>query len=115
MDRKKQLKEEYKSQKPEMGIFLIASDEEKAAYLEACKDLKGQMNSTQFKLNLGLHKNVALQKFWSQNDPQKLDIRIVEQLPCEEEDPDRDYQDDLEILKMECRQRLEMQYDTWID
>lgn len=115
MDRKKQIRQQYKSQRPEMGIFLIASEKEKTAYLEACSDLKGQVNSTRFKLNQGLHKSFALQSLWEKMSPQQQEIRILERLPFEEGDQNRDYSDEQEILKMEWRKKLHSQYEKWIN
>jgi|GEM_PF-2867128 len=44
MDRRKELKEQYKRMKPEMGVFLIKSLTDKRYYLEAVSNLKGAVN-----------------------------------------------------------------------
>lgn len=70
MDRRKELKEQYKNMKPDMGVFIIKSAIENKCYkcyIEAAQDLKSTINSTKFKLELGFHPNKELQKEWKEN------------------------------------------------
>lgn len=62
MDRKKELKELYKSMKPDMGIFIIKSEFNNRCYIEGTQNLKATINSTKFKLGLGNYPNNELQK-----------------------------------------------------
>lgn len=67
MDRRKELKEQYKNMKPDMGVFIIKSAIAGKCYIEATQDLKSTINSTKLKLELGFHPNKELQKEWKEN------------------------------------------------
>ncbi|MDD4502799.1 MAG: GIY-YIG nuclease family protein, partial [Clostridia bacterium] len=64
MDRKKELKEQYKNTKPDMGIIIIKSDLSNKCYLEATRRIKGAINKNLFTLDFGSHINKELQKEW---------------------------------------------------
>lgn len=46
MDRKKELKEQYRQMKPQMGIFIIRSNPSNKCYFESTQNLRGRINST---------------------------------------------------------------------
>ena len=48
MDRKKELKQQYKMMKPAMGIFTIRSKSRNKCYLEATPNLTGAINGAKF-------------------------------------------------------------------
>lgn len=74
MDRKKQLKEQYKMMKPDMGVFVIRSNFDNKCYIEGSSNIKGAINSTQFKLDFGNHPNKELQKAWKEKGKDKFTI-----------------------------------------
>lgn len=65
-ERKKELREQYKLMKPDMGIFAVICKTNSKHYLETTQNLKGAMNSTKFKLNAGMHPKRDLQKDWNE-------------------------------------------------
>lgn len=52
MDRKKELKLQYKQTRPQMGIFTIRSKVNNKCYLQAAQDLRGVMNGARVRLEL---------------------------------------------------------------
>ncbi len=67
-ERKRELREQYKLMRPDMGIFAVICRPNSRYYLETTENLRGAMNSTEFKLNAGMHPKKALQKDWSEFD-----------------------------------------------
>jgi len=61
-DKKKELQDQYKLMKPDMGIFAVINKNNAKYYLETTPDLKGRINSTKFKLNAGGHPNKSCKK-----------------------------------------------------
>ncbi len=86
MDRKKELKLQYKQMRPQMGIFMIRSNFSNKCYVEKTQDLKGTINSTKFKLGLGNHPNRELQKEWKERGEADFTIEILENLEYDKED-----------------------------
>jgi len=105
MDRRKELKELYKTMKPDMGIFVIKSNFNNKCYIEGTQDLKGTMNSTKFKLELGSHPNKELQKDWKEHGESSFTVKILERLKYDEDESKIDYSEEIKILKMiwECK------------
>ena len=58
MDRRKELKLQYKQMKPEMGVIIIRSELDNKCYLEGTQNIKGTINSAKFKLEAGIHQTV---------------------------------------------------------
>lgn len=106
MDRKKELKEEYKLMKPEMGVFIIRSKTNNKYFLEGTQNLKGYINGTVFKLDSGSHPNKELQKEWTELGRDKFTVDILERLEYDEDESRTDYKDDLDLLCMEWEEKL---------
>lgn len=106
MDRKKELKELYKSMKPDMGVFSIKSNSSNKYYVEGSRDLKAAINSTKFKLNFGNYPNNELQKDWKEKGEEDFTIEILEKLKYDEDESKTDYSEELEILEMVWKERL---------
>lgn len=99
-ERKKELQEQYKLLKPDMGIFAVINKSNGKYYLEPTENLKGVMNSTQFKLDLGSHREKELQKDWQGLGKEKFEIKILEQLEYDQDESKTDYTEELTLLKM---------------
>lgn len=107
MDRKKELKEKYKTMKPEMGVFRIASTLSGNGHLYATQDLKSLMNRFRFQLAMGSHPDRALQNEWNEQGPDNFIIEILERLEYDKDESKTDYGEDLELLRLLCEERLE--------
>lgn len=98
-NRKKELKEQYKHMKPDMGIFIIQSISSNKCYIETTQNLKGRINSTRFQLEAGNHPNKELLKDWYDIGYDKFTIEVLETLEYGDE-PKTDYEEELMLLKM---------------
>lgn len=106
MNRRKELKELYKTMKPDMGIFIIKSNINDKCYIEVTQDLKGTINSTKFRLDLGKHINKDLQKQWKEHGESSFTIEMLEKLKYDKDEAKTDYSEELSILKMLWEERL---------
>ena len=100
MNRRKELKELYKAMKSDMGIFIIKSNFNDKCYIEVTQDLKGTINSTKFKLELGNHPNKELQKDWKDHGESNFTIEILKKLKYDKDETKVDYSEELNILKL---------------
>ena len=105
MDRKKELKEQYKNTKPDMGIIKIKSDLSNKCYLEATRRIKGAINKNLFTLDFGSHINKELQKEWSEKGKEHFKIEVLDELEYDE-DTDTDCRKDLEMLLCMWKEKL---------
>jgi hypothetical protein len=106
-ERKKELREQYKLMKPDMGVFAVVCKTKSRYYLEASEDMKSAINSTEFKLNAGMHPHRELQRDWQEIGRDGFEIRILERIEIDDQkDPKENYQDDLALLKMIWEERL---------
>ncbi len=99
-ERKKELQEQYRQMKPDMGILAVINKDHKRCWLEAAPNLKGKQNSVAFQLKNGSHVNRRLQKDWNELGEQAFQIVVLEQLEYDQDESKTDYREDLEVLKM---------------
>ena len=98
-NRKKQLLLKYKYRKPEMGIIYFKCISTKDIFIGISKDTKADINSNSFKLGGNLHPNHTLQKIWGDYGRDNFEIGVLEVLPYDEKDKDKDdYTKELESL-----------------
>ncbi|NLI11751.1 GIY-YIG nuclease family protein [Pelotomaculum propionicicum] len=100
MDRKKELKLQYKQMKPQMGIFMVRCKINNKYFLKATPDLRGVINGTKARLGGGFHPNLELQKEWNDFGPENFTIEILENLAYDEDESKTDYSEELALLEM---------------
>lgn len=105
-NRKKELTEQYKRTKPQMGIFIIRSKTTNKCYLQTTQNLRGVMNGAEVRLNAGMHPNRELQKEWREFGPDNFTIEILENLEYGEDETKTDYTEELDVLQMIWEERL---------
>lgn len=102
MDRKKELKQEYKEIKIEGGIYVITNKQNGKKFVASTPNFK-TLNGVKFTLENGLHTNKELQKEWNEYGKENFDI------------------EQLEVLKKEAnenrldKKKLEKLLDKWLD
>lgn len=106
MDRKKELKMQYKQTKPDMGIFIIRSKVNNMCYIQATPDLRGVMNGAFVRLQGGFHPNRGLQKEWKAFGSENFTIEILEKLEYAQDEAKTDYTEDLTLLQMLWEDKL---------
>lgn len=106
MDRKKELKEQYKQMRPDMGIYVVRCNSNDKCYIGSTKNLKGKINSTKFQLSSGGHPNYELQKEWQEYGEANFTIEIIDILDYDKDESKTDYTEDLETLKEIWKDKL---------
>lgn len=98
--RKKQLIEEYKNRKPEMGILCFKFKAGEEIFLTASKDIRADINSNRFKMQLGNHPNKDMQKLWQAGGGlEGVEIFVMKEYAYKNSDDD--HTDKLEALLTE--------------
>lgn len=106
MDRKKELKLQYKEMKPEMGVFIIRCKLNNKCYIQAAKDFRGVINGAKVRLETGAHPNRELQKEWKEYGQENFIIEILEKLAYSNDETKLDYSEDLALLQAMCEDKL---------
>ena len=106
MDRKKELKLQYKQMKPQMGIFIIRSKVNNKCCLQTTQDLRGVINGARVRLEGGFHPNRELQKERKEYGAESFTIEILEHLEYDKDESKTDYSDELAILQMIWAEKL---------
>jgi len=103
---RKELIEQFKQMKPDMGIFWIRSKGTNKYFIETSHNLKGKINSTTFQLDMDSHLNKELQSEWKKETAANFDIEILELLKYDKDESKIDYTEELAILKMVWEEKL---------
>jgi hypothetical protein len=106
MDRKKELKEQYKQMRTEMGIYIVRSQNSNKYLLEATQNMKGKINRTRFQLESGGHPVKQLQKDCKEKGPDNFTIEILERLEYDKDESKTDYSEELEIMRIIWEEKL---------
>jgi hypothetical protein len=97
LKRKKQLLEEYKNRKPEMGVISLRCLATGEAFLGISKDTRADLNSLRCKLSTSWHPNKRLQELWNQYGESGFELSVVQVLKYE--DPGADHTEELEEMR----------------
>lgn len=95
-ERKKELREQYKTRHPDMGVVCWRCGDQ--IWVMISRDAKADYNSTSFQLKLGTWPNREMQLAFSQRSDE-FEWSLAKKLDYE--DPSDDYSDDLQLLLME--------------
>ena len=109
MDRKKELKEQYRQLKPEMGVFMIQSNRNNKCLIEGTPRLKATINRVKFQLGFGSYPNRELQREWQEYGETNFIFHILENLEYEKDETKTDYSDELELLRMDWEDKMAKQ------
>lgn len=105
-NRKKELIEQYKLTKPQMGIFIICSKTDHKCYIQTTQDLRGVMNGALARLTAGMHPNRELQKEWNDLGSGNFTMEILENLEYDKDESKTDYSEELSLLQMIWEEKL---------
>jgi hypothetical protein len=106
MDRKKELKQLYKTTKHPMGVFMIKSKRNGKCHVQAAPDLRAGMNGAKARLNGGVHPVTELQKEWKQFGSDSFAVEVLEELCYSPDASKTDYTEELDFLKALWEERL---------
>ena len=106
MDRRKELKMQYKQTRPDMGLFIIRSRVNNKCYIQGTQDLRGVINGARVRLGGNMHPNKELQKEWNEFGADNFTIEILEGLPYDKDESKTDYTEELALLQMIWEEKL---------
>lgn len=99
-NRRKELLEEYKNRRPEMGVISIRCKETGDSFLGISNDTKVGFNRHRFQLPANLHPNKRLQGLWNQYGEDAFEYAVVKVL--NDDDPLDDQAEALADLLEQC-------------
>lgn len=99
-ERRKQLMEEYKSRRPEMGVISYRCKETGESFLEISRDTRASFNSVTAKLTANYHPNKRLMELWNQYGLEGFELSVIKVLKYE--DPLANHTKALEELREQC-------------
>lgn len=88
-DRKKQLIEEYKNRKPNMGIISFKNIDTNIEFVGIAKDTKADINSVVIRLKTSWFNNDELQKLWNLHGEEGFNITVVKELKYDNPNDDQ--------------------------
>ncbi len=100
MKRKKELLQQWKNRRPQMGVISFRCKETGESFLGISKDTKADFNSNRFQLSMGMHPNKRLTELWNQYGEGGFELSVVKILKYE--NPDDDHLEELEKLREHC-------------
>lgn len=107
MTDKKDLKEQYRKMKPDMGVFMFKCVSSGKAYLGFSQNVKAALNSLTFQLNLGSYNaNGNLQGDWKKYGEKGFEITVLELLKYDKDESKTDYTGDLKLLRDLCAEKF---------
>ncbi len=106
MDRKKQLKEQYKQMKTDMGVFMVKKKNNNKYLLIGTQNLNGMMNRVKFQLENGSYTNGELQKDWNESSPDDFEFTILETLEYDKDEFKIDYSEEVNIILIMLTEKL---------
>lgn len=98
MKSRKELKEEYKKKKSQMGIFQIRNNINNKVFIDHSVDMFSKWNRHKTELNLGSHQNKSLLKDWRENGEDNFLFEILSILK-ENDQESVNYRKELKLLQ----------------
>lgn len=106
MKSRKNIIREYKERKKQAGVFQIRNTANGKALLGSSLNLDGPLNSHQFMLTIGSHRNKALQEDWNRYGKDKFVFEVLEAVEIKD-DPNFNLNDELTLLEEIWLEKLE--------
>lgn len=106
MDRKKQLKLEYKETPRPMGVFQIKNTANGKIFIDSSMNLPGSFNGQRFQLSMNGHSNKQLQQDWNTYGSDAFAFEILEKINPEKIAKD-DWREAVSSLKTKWLENLQ--------
>ncbi|HCV42962.1 MAG TPA: LuxR family transcriptional regulator [Bacteroidetes bacterium] len=106
MKSKQDIKREYKERPKPAGVFQVKNTENGKVLLGSSLNLEGPLNSHKFMLQIGRHRNAALQKEWNTFGPEKFVFEVLEVVKVKD-DPNFNLIDELTLLEQIWIEKLQ--------
>lgn len=98
MDRKRELKRQYKQTMPEMGLFIVRCKKNNKVYVQPTNDIRTVKNGILVRLKGGTHPNRELQKEWDEYREDAFEMEILDRFETDDRDK-TDFKEDLATLQ----------------
>lgn len=98
MKTRKELKEEYKQMKIQMGVFQIKNNINGKIFIGSSLNLKAIWYSQKLQLDMGMHQNSELQKDWLEFGSENFSYEILDEINQIEDKP-IDYKKEIKTLE----------------
>jgi len=98
MKTRKELKEEYKQMKYQMGVFQIKNKINNKVFIGSSTDLKAIWFAQKLQLDVGMHQNSELQKEWKEYGANNFIFEILEEIK-QKEDEETNYAKEVKALE----------------
>lgn len=103
---RQEIKREYKERKKPAGIFQIKNTANGKILLGSSLNLEGPLNGHKFMLQIGNHRNAALQKEWNEYGADKFVFEILEVVKVKD-DSNFNLEDELTLLEQIWLEKLQ--------
>lgn len=107
MDRRRELKQQYKMTKPDMGLYIVRCNANNKVFLQPTQDLRTVEAGILVRLESGMHPNRELQKEWKDLGGDSFSMEVLEVLPYDSDASKTDYGDDLKLLQSMWEEQLQ--------
>lgn len=98
MKSRKDIIREYKERKPTAGVFVIKNTANGRLLLGSSLNIEGPLNKHRFMLQIGSHRNTAMQRDWKEFGAEAFVFEILETVPPSDK-PGFDIDDELKLLE----------------
>ena len=106
MDRRRELKRQYKMTRPDMGLFIVRCNNNSKVLVQATPDLRTVQTGILIRLGSNMHPNRELQKEWNEFGEQAFSMEVLETLAYDEDASKTDYKEDLKLLQSMWEEEL---------
>jgi group I intron endonuclease len=103
---RQEIKREYKERKKPAGVFQIKNTANGKVFLGSSLNLEGPLNGHKFMLQIGNHRNGALQKDWNKYGADKFVFEVLEEVKVKD-DPNFNLDDELTLLEQIWLEKLQ--------
>ena len=108
MKTKKELKEEFKQQRPSMGVFQVKNQENGKVLIEGSTNMQSKWNRHRTELRFGSHRNTQLQNDWNNLGEENFIFSVISELEVEEGES-FDLNNEVKLLKEMVEEEMDMQ------
>lgn len=106
MEERSELKRQYKEAPRQAGVFAVRNTAEGKVLLGSSLNLHGPLNKHRFVLEIGSHRNAALQADWNRLGPSAFVFEVLEVVDPQD-DPEASAEDLLSLLEKKWTEKLE--------
>lgn len=106
MDKKKELKDEYKQNPRPMGVYQIRNLVNDKVFIGISQDIPGILNRHEFSLKSGIHTNKKLQEEWNEFGSDNFVFEILDEI-MPVDNPNYDVKADLKYFEQLWLEKLQ--------